>query len=193
MADRDVDGFAVRFVGWFNLERSQGEADTVKSAAVALGLLLTLVACNPFAPEFDEELSEARFGDPRTIEGYFQAFHFAYQFKDTTLYGSLLAPEFVFSYRNYDRGLELEWGREEDLRATSALFQSAQSLDLLWGNILDSISTATTYDISRAFSLEITYNPGQMDHVDGRATFHLERQKEGEPWRAVRWRDESNL
>lgn len=171
--------------------RPQGSIKLVKPLLV-VALLVTL-GCNPFAPELDESIDQARFGDPTTINGYFEAFRYAYQFKDTSLYGALLAPEFVFSYRNYDRGLDLEWGREEEVRTTATLFNSVQSLDLLWGNILDSIGSETTFDITRSFSLDVTLNPSEVLHVDGRAIFSLRRDRPGEPWRAIRWRDESNL
>jgi hypothetical protein len=151
------------------------------------------VSCNPFAPKLDETGGQALFGDPHSIEGYFQAFRYAYQFKDTTLYGTLLDNSFTFSYRNYDRGVDVEWGRDEEMRTTSALFQSAQVLDLLWGNVLDSSGTETVFDITRSFSLDITFNPGDITHVDGRAIFHLERPTASDPWKAVSWRDESNL
>jgi hypothetical protein len=154
---------------------------------------LLFAACNPFAPKLDDSTGEVRFGDPHTIDGYFQAFRYAYQFKDTTLYGNLLAPNFVFSYRNYDRGVDVEWGRDEEVRTTSSLFQAAQSLDVLWGSILDSMSTATTFEITRSFSLDISFNPGDISHVDGRAIFRLERANASEQWKATRWRDESNL
>lgn len=154
---------------------------------------LALTACNPFAPELDESVSPLKFGDPTTAEGYFEAFRYAYQFKDTSLYSSLLDQSFIFSYRNYDRGLDLEWGRDEEVRTTAALFNSVQSLDLLWGNVLDSLSTPTSFDITRTFSLDVTLNPSEVLHVDGRAIFSLRRDSVGTPWRAVRWRDESNL
>ena len=164
--------------------------------AALFGILLLAalgVACNPFAPKLDESGGQALFGDPHTIEGYFQAFRYAYQFKDTTLYGSLLAPNFTFSYRNYDRGVDVEWGRDEEMRTTGSLFQSAQNFDLLWGNVLDSSGTATVFNITRSFSLDVTFNPGDITHVDGRAIFHLERPSSSAPWQAVSWRDESNL
>ena len=152
-----------------------------------------LLSCNPFAPELDESIGQLRFGDPTTVEGYFESFRYAYQFKDTSLYSSLLHPNFIFSYKNFDRGLDLEWGRDEEIRTTSGLFNSVQALDLLWGNVLDSMGTATTFDITRTFSLDVTLNPSEVLHVDGRAIFSLRRDTVGKPWRAVRWRDESNL
>lgn len=154
---------------------------------------LIATSCNPFAPELDDSIGQIKFGDPTTVEGYFESFRYAYQFKDTSLYSSLLHPSFIFSYKNYDRGLDLEWGRDEEVRTTSGLFNSVQSLDLLWGNVLDSMGTTTSFDITRAFSLDVTLNPSEVLHVDGRAIFSLRRDTIGKPWRAVRWRDESNL
>jgi hypothetical protein len=154
---------------------------------------LATLSCNPFAPELDESAGQLKFGDPTTIEGYFESFRYAYQFKDTSLYSSLLEPSFIFSYKNYDRGLDLEWGRDEEVRTTAALFNSVQVLDLLWGNVIDSLGTPTTFDITRTFSLDVTLNPSEVLHVDGRAIFSLRRDTLGRPWRAVRWRDESNL
>lgn len=154
---------------------------------------LAALSCNPFAPELDESAGRLKFGDPTTIEGYFESFRYAYQFKDTSLYSSLLDPSFIFSYKNYDRGLDLEWGRDEEVRTTAGLFNSVQSLDLLWGNVLDSLGSPTTFDITRTFSLDVTLNPSEVLHVDGRAIFSLRRDTLGKPWRAVRWRDESNL
>ena len=154
---------------------------------------LFATSCNPFAPELDDSIGQIKFGDPTTVEGYFESFRYAYQFKDTSLYSSLLHPSFIFSYKNYDRGLDLEWGRDEEVRTTSGLFNSVQSLDLLWGNVLDSMGTATSFDITRAFSLDVTLNPSEVLHVDGRAIFSLRRDTVGKPWRAIRWRDESNL
>lgn len=158
-----------------------------------IGIIFFLAACNPFAPALDESPAENPFGDPHTVDGFFRAFRSAYQFKDTSIYGKLLAPNFIFSYRNFDRGLDLEWGRDEEMRTTSALFQSALSLDLLWGNVLDSSGTETVFDITRSFSLGVTLNLGEILNVDGRAIFHLERPTGDDVWQAVRWRDESNF
>jgi hypothetical protein len=159
----------------------------------AIWIVLILAACNPFAPAVDDSPVESPFGDPKTIDGFFTAFRSAYQFKDTLLYGKLFAPNFTFSYRNFDRGLDLEWGRDEELRTTGSLFESALALDLLWGNVLDSSGTDVVYDITRSFSLTITLNIAEVLNVDGRAIFHLERPAPTDPWQAVRWRDESNF
>lgn len=155
--------------------------------------LSVFCSCNPFAPSIDDSIVVNPIGDQKTIDGYFQSFRFAYQFRDTSVYGRLIAPNFTFHYRNFDRGLDMEWGRSEEMRTTASLFESAQAIDLLWGNVLDSSGTDVVYDITRSFSLNITLNLGDILHVDGRAIFHLERTSINDPWQAIRWRDESNF
>ena len=158
----------------------------------AICTIAALCSCNPFSPSIDNTLSENKVSAD-SVGGFFEIFREAYQFKDTTVYGKLLAPDFVFSYRNYDRGLDLEWGRDEEMQATGSLFESSESLDLLWGDVLDSSGTDTIFDITRAFSLDVTLNPSEILHVDGRAIFTLIRSTKNDPWQAIRWRDESNF
>ena len=163
-------------------------------SVVVLFFSVFIFSCNPFAPAVDNTpVQKGFFGDQRTDSGFFDAFRYAYLFKDTTYYRKLLAPNFVFSYRNYDRGLDLEWGRDEEMQTTGSLFASSESLNLLWGDILDRSSTDTVDDITRAFSLDITLNLGEIIHVDGRAIFTLARLTKTDPWMAIRWRDESNF
>lgn len=166
---------------------------TAHRFVMVISLAAIAAACNPFAPALDESLPQNSFGDPHTIDGYFQAFRSAYQFRDTTLYGQLLDQQFIFSYHNYDRGLDLQWGRDEEMLTTGALFNSTQALDLLWGNIIDSLGTDTVYDVTRAFSLDVTLTSSDVLHTDGRAVFHLVRAQASDPWKAVQWRDESNF
>ncbi len=161
--------------------------------SIALTAIVSTYGCNPFSPAIDDSLPKDLFGDAHTVDGFFQAFRAAYQFKDTVSYGKLLAPEFIFSYRNYDRGLDLQWGRDEEMRTTGSLFASSENLDLLWGNIIDSTGTDTVFDVTRAFSLDVTLNISDILHTDGRAVFHLTRPTKEATWQAVQWRDESNF
>ncbi|MDP4198224.1 MAG: hypothetical protein Q8922_04885 [Bacteroidota bacterium] len=159
----------------------------------AYALLLIVIGCNPFAPKLDETAPTVQFGDAHTIDGFFQAFKYAYEFKDTTLYGALIASDFTFSYRNYDRGVDITWGRDDEMRSTGSLFENAEAISLLWGTVLDSSGTSTAFDITRSFSLDITFNAADVEHVDGRAVFHLERPTPSDIWQAGHWQDESNL
>ena len=68
---------------------------------------LSLSCFNPFAPKIDTELSSGTCSDFKIIENMFCAFRNAYAFKDTSLYGSLIDPDFTFSYRDYDHGVNV--------------------------------------------------------------------------------------
>lgn len=159
-----------------------------------LGLVcLGCVGClNPFAPRLaEDEPGSGVVGDQRTLEGLFQNFRIAYVLKDTVLYGQLLDSAFTFSYRNYERGVDVSWGRQEDMRATAGLFRAAQQIELLWHEIVASYGDSLRHDISRSFALTITFSPMDVVRLYGRATFRLQRARPEDPWRIVRWRDES--
>ena len=160
-------------------------------------VLLILGSCNPFAPALDESLEQGSsiVGDATTIDGVFQNIKYAYTFRDTTIYGQLLNSEFAFVYRDYDRGVEVTWGRDEEMQTTRGLFQNVQRLDLVWNNIIslstDSVSKQAS--VSRNFNLTVTFNPSDIIRVDGYATLALSRSDMQQSWRIVRWRDESNF
>lgn len=161
--------------------------------ACAVALLCWSGCTNPFAPKTgDDVVSGAALGDQRSVEGIFQNFRYAYRYKDTLTYGRLLAPEFTFVYRNYDRGVDLSWGRDEDMITTSGLFQAAQNLDLVWNDIVYSVGDSLVFDVSRGFTMTITFDATDVLRVQGRANFRLVRNAPGDVWMISRWRDESN-
>lgn len=159
---------------------------------------LLLVCCaapgclNPFAPGLDDSPAGATC-DPTTVTGLFQCFQAAYSFRDTTAYGPLIADNFLFVYRDYELGIDVTWGRDDDLRATYGLFRNAQKLDLIWNAIVSSVQDSQRVNIVRGFNLTITFNPTDIERVDGYANLTLERARPADPWRIVRWRDESNF
>lgn len=128
--------------------------------------------------------------DQKTIEGVFQNLQYAYTFKDTLIYSQLLDKSFTFSYRNYDLGADVSWGRDEEMKVTYGLFQNTQSLDLVWNNIVTITSDST--NIIRSFNLTITFNPTDIIYVDGRVNLLL-RKDEDQKWKILRWIDESNF
>jgi hypothetical protein len=155
--------------------------------------LLSISCLNPFAPHLDNSPAETAC-DPTSVEGVFQCFQKSYSSRDTTLYGGLLEASFSFVYRDYDLGIDVTWGRDEELRTTYGLFQNAQRLDLIWNNIV-SISTdySTRVNVVRGFNLTIIFNPNDIERVDGYANLTLERARITDPWKIIRWRDESNF
>lgn len=145
---------------------------------------------NPFAPGRDDSPA-ASTCDPFSIDGIFRCFQAAYTFRDTTVYGRLIDADFVFVYRDYDLGIDVTWGRDDEMRTTYGLFQNAQKLDLIWNNIISMTPDST--NVVRGFNLTITFNPTDIERIDGYANLTLRRAQQDGPWTIVRWRDESNF
>jgi hypothetical protein len=161
-----------------------------------VSLMLWCTSCNPFAPGLDTEIgSNSILGDPSTIEGIFQNIKYAYTFRDTSIYGQVVSENFVFVFRDYERGVDVSWGRDEEMRTTSGLFQNSERLDLVWNTIavLSSDSTGTKASATRNFSLTVTLNANDVIRVDGYANLSFERLQAQSSWKVVRWRDESNF
>ena len=165
-------------------------------------LLLTIASCcgivslsclNPFAPRLETTPALQTCSDLTQIANVFCTFRNAYSFKDTTLYGSIIGPDFTFSFRDYDHGIDVTWGREDEMRTTYGLFQSVQSLNLIWNNQISSDSGETRRTIIRGFNLTVTFNPSDVESVDGYANLTFERSSPGGPWKIAFWRDESNF
>ena len=159
-----------------------------------VGILCVISACtNPFAPKLsDIPLGDGGFGDQKTVDGVFQNFRSAYLYKDTLAYGRLLSPNFTFIYRNYDKGVDGSWGRDEEMLTTSGLFNAAQNLELVWNDVVISLGDSTLRDISRGFNLTITFNPQDVVRVQGRVNLQIQRKSTNDNWQIIRWRDESN-
>jgi hypothetical protein len=168
-----------------------------KPARVCLFLVLIFVAgcLNPFAPGFDKSSGPQNsiLGDQTTIDGVFQNFRYSYTFRDTTIYSQLLDRDFTFVYRDYERGFDVSWGRDEDMRTTYGLFQNVQNLDLIWNNIISFSGDSLKSNVTRGFNLTVTFNPNDITRVDGYANLTLERSAAGGNWKISLWRDESNF
>jgi hypothetical protein len=163
------------------------------AGACVLALAFAQASCvNPFAPKLDTELSSQTCVDLTKTEDVFCVFRNAYAFKDTTLYGSILDPEFTFIYTDYDRGVDVTWGRADEMRSSYGLFQSVQSLTLTWNDELSSEGSDTARTIIRGFNLTVTFNPSDVTRIDGYANLKFARPTISAPWKIVRWRDESN-
>jgi len=148
---------------------------------------------NPFAPKLENESVGNSCNDLTLIENVFCTFKSAYAFKDTTMYGAIIAPDFTFIYRDYDRNVDVTWGRFEEMKTTHALFQTAQSLSLTWNNEISSSETETTYTSIRGFNLVVSFNPSDLVFIDGFANLTFERDSSTANWKIIRWRDESNF
>lgn len=155
-------------------------------------LVVTGGCLNPFAPRLETSLA-GESTDVRQTEGVFQRFQRSYSIRDTTLYADLLDASFSFVFRDYEQGIDITWGRDEELRTTYGLFVTAQRLDLIWNNEISHTETDTSANIVRGFNLTITFNPSDIERVDGYANLTFQRTRSGDPWKIVTWRDESNF
>lgn len=158
--------------------------------------MLSFIGCtNPFAPKLDDNFENIRppVSDQKDIAGVFQNFKYAYTFKDTTIYSGLLSSDFTFTYRDYNQGFDVSWGKDEEIRATHGLFENTQRLDLIWNNIVLITQDSLTASIIRSFNLTITFNPTDVVRVDGRVNLALKKDIETEVWYIKQWIDESNF
>ncbi len=159
-------------------------------------MLVIIIGCkNPFAPSFDEtdDSASSTLSDQKTVEGVFKNFQYAYTFRDTIIYGELFSGDFIFTYRDYEQGFDVSWGRDEEMKTTHGLFQNSQRLDLIWNNIILSTEDSLSATIIRGFNLTITFNPTDIVRLDGRVNMSLRKNTANEKWQIIRWIDESNF
>jgi len=103
----------------------------------------------------------------------------------------LLNGDFAFTYRDYERAIDIAWGREDEMRVTYGLFNNSERLDLLWNNIVAITSDST--NVIRSFNLTITFNPTDVIFIDGKVNLQLEKSQELNKWQIITWIDESNF
>jgi len=168
------------------------KGNIIRNIFLIVFVSFVMISCvNPFAPALDTSQSSGTLiSDRKNIDGIFKNLLYSYTFKDSTIYGELLARDFQFSYRDYDLGVDISWGRDEEMKVTNGLFQNSQKLDLTWNNIV-SISSDST-NVIRSFNLTITFNPTDIVLVDGRINLTLQKDKE-QKWQIINWLDESNF
>lgn len=100
----------------------------------------------------------------------------------------MIDKNFNFIYRDYNLGVDVSWGRDEEMKVTYGLFQNTQRLDLVWNNIVS--ITGDSAKLIRSFNLTITFNPTDIVYADGRV--NLELSKDSGKWKILKWVDESN-
>ena len=165
----------------------------IKRLCLYIGLIILTFGCtNPFAPKLSngQNNQSGLISDLKNIDGIFKNMQYAYTFKDTLIYGQLLDQDFTFTYRDYDQGVDQSWGRQEEMRATNGLFLNTQSLELTWNNIISITSDST--NVVRSFDLTVTFNPTDIEYVNGRVNLALRKNEKNE-WKIVQWKDESNF
>lgn len=157
-------------------------------------LLLLVAGCNPFAPTLDDNLAVGGtlLGDARTIDGVFQNIEYAYTYRDTLIYGSLLHPDFQFRFFNPDRGTDVAFNRDEEMRITSNLFRGSDQIDLQWNSIYSESGDSVIATVTRGYDLRITLQANETFVIEGLATLRLIRQQPEDEWQIRLWRDDSD-
>ncbi len=171
-------------------------------AMIAALPFLTAGCINPFAPgELEGDPIADLLGDPSTIEGFYTRFQKSYELRDTSLYGPLIHPEFTFTFRDYDRNVDVTWSRSEEMNSTYNMFSRSYDISLRWSNIIDQFEVDRAEDpahesilVIRRFNLTVVLSPSEPAlRSDGSASFLLTRPDENANWRLVSWRDESDI
>jgi hypothetical protein len=153
---------------------------------------LTFGCINPFAPKLDENIGseESLISDLSNVDGVFKNLQYAYTFKDTTIYGEIISPNFTFSYRDYEREIDVAWGRDSEMRSTYGLFNNSERLDLIWNKIVAISGDSTS--VIRSFNLTVTFNPTDIQYIDGKVNLQLQKSNKNK-WQIITWIDESNF
>jgi len=118
-------------------------------------LSLIIFSCNPFSPEYDNWEGQILAGDNSSIDGLMKNFVYAYTYKDSFLYETLLDSSFIFKY--YNSEIPETWNRDEDLRITNKMFRNMNTLNLVFNSEFpdsncsvynDSITIITSFNLS---------------------------------------------
>jgi hypothetical protein len=163
----------------------------IKWKYLSLIFIVFLFGCdNPFAPKISNNVkSFATIKSQATIEGVFDNIKYAYLFKDTTTYSKVLAEDFIFSYRDYEKNIEISWNKQEELRITNTLFKNAEELNLYWNDII--ALSEDSSQVIRNFQLKIRFSSDEIVQVDGKVKLVLT--KLNKVWYIKQWYDDSNF
>jgi len=158
---------------------------------IVIFLFLLFIGCdNPFAPKYGTQTDNFDKILPQTkVENIFYNIRYAYLLKDTTVYSSLLDDDFVFTYRDYEKNIEINWNKQEELRITNNLFQNTKELNLIWNDIV-AISEDSS-SVIRNFQLSIRFNTEDFVRIDGKVKFVL--RKKNNLWYIYQWYDDTNF
>ena len=84
------------------------------------------------------------------------------------------------------------FNRDEEMRITHNLFQSADQLDLQWNDFISQEGDSVRAVVTRSYTMKIVLPPNQTFRIDGRAQLRLARNSPNDVWLIRTWYDESN-
>src|SRR5687768_1800710 len=169
------------------LERSEKAFYCALKRFLPALFVATLAACNPFAPELDDAVTDPNklLGDRKTVNGFFEWFRNSYQLRDSTLYGQILAPDFKFTYFDFSNNTEISWLRDVEINTTYKLFRGVRSTSLQWNQyiVADTALSDTVAIAERAFNLTINQDDATIYRGVGSARIVLTRKNRNENWK----------
>lgn len=162
---------------------------------ILIAFWITSCKKNIFKPRVvkDDNSLLSALGNRKTVDGVFLWFKNAYEFRDTTLYGKLLHPNFRFTYYDFANNTQISWDRGEEMRIQHRLFQNVKNISLTWNNYLQVDTTATQAEIIRSFNLLLEIDAYTSYRGTGRVIFTLTRNQPEEEWMLVNWFDDSDF
>lgn len=159
-------------------------------------LIVTLLGwwgCNPFAPGLEQIRPDrvGLLGDRRTVKGFFEWFRNSYEMRDTSLYGQILAPDFVFTSRDFATGNNNQWDRDTEMRITTNMFRQIRSTNLVWTwfKVADTVGADTLASVERYFNLSVQLDDASSYTGTGTARLTLVRPDTNSPWQVRTWVD----
>jgi len=162
-----------------------------------IGLVLIALtgmgSCNPFAPGLDDVQVDrvALLGNRKTVAGFFQWFKNSYEMRDTSLYGQILAPDFVFISKDFGTGNNNQWDRDTEMRITTNMFRQIRQTNLIWSfyKTADTLDTDTLASVERYFNLSVQLDEANTLQGTGTARLTLARPDTNSPWKVRNWVD----
>ena len=167
---------------------------SLKGLAMAI-LAIVVGACNPFAPGLDDAITDPNqlLGDRRKVDGFFDYFKNTYELRDSTLYGKLLAQDFIFTYTDFENNNQVYWGRDQEMQIAQAMFRAVKQVNLTWNSytLVDTTTSDTLASVERFFNLNIIQSDQSVLRSTGRAKLLLYRKFRGAEWKIKNWNDNS--
>jgi hypothetical protein len=160
-------------------------------------VLISVLACNPFAPGLDEISIDRNklLGDRSTLTGFFSWFRNAYELRDSTLYGQIISNDFRFTFLDFSKNVETYWDRDVEMKTTHNMFRNVKQASLQWNNFVyaDTSLSDTVASVERYFNITIIQDDQNIYRGTGSARLLLKRKAKGEPWRIAAWYDRSDF
>ncbi len=108
---------------------------------IFITVLITIVSCNPFSPDYKDLEDYISTESNTTINGLINNFAYSYSFKDSFLYETLLDSSFIFKFNN--NGVYESWNKDEDLRITKRMFRSFDQLELTFNSSFEEVMVSS--------------------------------------------------